>query len=283
MLRTALLVGAVIVLNGSLDPVPRFEVDPLWPKPLPNHWILGSVTGVAVDAQDHVWLVHRGLASLTARTEAGLGTNPPTAETCCAPAPAVLEFDPAGNLVGHWDASGTGFEWPKDPSGIEIDRQGNVSIRGEAQVLKFTRTGAFITQEAITPRVPAETCMRPANDGLVYVCDRKNNRVQALKDGKPLKEAFIARTTGGDGAVWDIAYSADPQQRFVYVADGTNQTVWILRRDTLDVVSRIGSPGRYPGMFYGVDSVAVDSNGNLYTGETFEGKRVQKFLYKGTR
>src|SRR5690349_13963371 len=65
--------------------VPRFQIDALWPKPLPNHWILGSVTGVAVDGQDHIWLVHRGMDSLTARTEAGLGTNPPTAETCCAP------------------------------------------------------------------------------------------------------------------------------------------------------------------------------------------------------
>src|SRR6187397_820990 len=68
---------------------PTFQVDPFWPKPLPNHWILGSVTGVAVDARDHVWLVHRGMDSLTARTEAGLATNPPTAESCCAPAPYV--------------------------------------------------------------------------------------------------------------------------------------------------------------------------------------------------
>src|SRR4051794_3475364 len=107
-----------LVLSGGLAParwmrpldaqgkasgqVPTFTADPLWPRPLPNHWILGSVTGVAVDAQDHVWIVHRGLDSLTARTEAGIGTDPPTAEVCCAPAPPVLEFDPAGTLVGHW-------------------------------------------------------------------------------------------------------------------------------------------------------------------------------------
>ena len=70
-----------------------FQVDPLWPRPLPNGWILGSVTGVAVDSQDHIWIVHRGAASLTARTENGLGTDPPTAEACCRPAPPVLEFD----------------------------------------------------------------------------------------------------------------------------------------------------------------------------------------------
>ena len=73
-----------------------FQVDPLWPQPLPNGWVLGSVTGVAVDERDHVWIVHRGAASLTARTENGLGTDPPTAEFCCRPAPPVLEFDPAG-------------------------------------------------------------------------------------------------------------------------------------------------------------------------------------------
>src|SRR5262249_32003838 len=96
-------------------PAPQFQVDPLWPQPLPNHWILGSVTGVAVDADDHVWIVHRGLDSLTARTEAGIGTDPPTAEACCAPAPPVLEFDPAGNLVSHWGGPGQGYDWPQSP------------------------------------------------------------------------------------------------------------------------------------------------------------------------
>src|SRR4029453_10656639 len=110
--------------------VPTFHVDPLWPKPLPNHWILGSVTGVAVDAQDHIWLVHRGLDSLTARTEAGTGTNPPTAESCCAPAPFVLEFDQAGTLLSSWGGPGQGYEWPRTPAGIAVDSKGNVWIAG---------------------------------------------------------------------------------------------------------------------------------------------------------
>ena len=265
MTRTAGLIGAAALLSlAAVEPAPRFEVDPFWPKPLPNHWILGSVTGVAVDARDHVWLVHLGMESLTARTEAGLGTNPQTAETCCAPAPPVLEFDPAG---------------------IDVDRQGNVLLRGEAQLLKFTRTGTFVAQEPITPpRVQGASCLRIAKDGNVYVCDRKNNRIQVLqKDGQPLKDGFVSKSTPGEGTVWDVAFSADPQQRFVYVADAASQTVWILRRDTLEVVSQIGSPGRYPGLFYGVGSVAIDSKGNLYTGETLEGKRLQKFIYKGTR
>lgn len=298
MTRAALLVGAAILLSSAVpDDTPTFSVDPFWPKPLPNHWILGSVTGVAVDARDHIWLVHRGMDSLTARTEAGLATDPPTAESCCAPAPPVLEFDPAGNLVGHWGGPGTGFEWPKTPTGIDVDHSGHVWIAGEAQLLKFTRAGAFVTQLPVTDRVavfnaivgafkpersPAASCVRAAKDGTVYVCDRKNDRIEAFqKDGKFLREAFVSKTTRGEGSVWDIAFSPDAQQRFMYVADGADQTVWILRRDTLEVVSQVGSGGRYPGHFYGVGSVAVDSKGNLYTGETYEGKRLQKFIYKG--
>ena len=78
---------------------PIFEVDPMWPKPLPNHWVIGKTIGVSVDAQDNVWIIHRG-GSLEAK-EKYADTNPPGAE-CCVPAPPVLEFDKAGNLIGHW-------------------------------------------------------------------------------------------------------------------------------------------------------------------------------------
>src|SRR6185436_1284618 len=92
---------AVAEAQGAIQ-APRFEVDPFWPKPLPNHWILGSSVGVAVDARDHVFIIHRGAGTLNADTEIGLASSPRTAETCCLAAPPVLEFDPEGNLVGHW-------------------------------------------------------------------------------------------------------------------------------------------------------------------------------------
>ena len=85
---------------------PNLEVDPFWPKPLPNHWLLGSVTGVAVDAQDNVWIVHQGGSTLNARTEMGAATTPPTAEACCVPAPPVLKFDAAGNLLASFGGAG---------------------------------------------------------------------------------------------------------------------------------------------------------------------------------
>lgn len=339
-------------LSGSQAPpdaaAPAFTVDPFWPKPLPEPWILGSVTGVAVDAKDHVWVVHRGMDSLTGRTEAGMATNPPTSETCCGPAPFVLEFDPAGNLAGKWGGPGAGYDWPQSPGGIRVDGEGHVWIaatgapalagRGikpaqpppdDAHVLKFARTGTFVLQigkagaigdgasrtrlnrpAAVDVDTAAKEvfvadrgnsrivvfdsstgefkrqwaltdagCVRIARDGFVYGCDRTGNRVQVnRKDGSLVKEAVIAKGTGGDGAAWDIAFSADPKQRLVYVADGSNQKVWVLDRESLAVTGSVGAGGRWPGHFFGVGSVAVDSKGQLYTGETLEGKRVQKFV-----
>jgi hypothetical protein len=81
--------------------------------------------------------------------------------------------------------------------------------------------------------------------------------------------------------VWDIAFSKDREQRFIYLADGSDEKVFILLRETLDVVSSFGDGGRWPGTFFGVHSIATDSKGNIYTTETYEGKRVQRFLYKG--
>ena len=352
---------------------PAFQVDPLWPRPLPDHWILGSVTGVVVDSRDHIWLVHRGADSLNARQEMGLATNPPGSEFCCRPAPFVLQFDPAGKVVSHWGGPGDGYEWPRSPGGMAIDASGNVWIaaagsadtaggrgrgtgRGgaptpatpaapprpqDAHVLKFSPSGKFLLQigragknEAsettlnrplgLTVDVKANevyvadtgnrrivvfdaangafkrqwsahgagddpnthfrnaSCVKLSNDGLVYVCDRQNNRIQVFKkDGTFVKQAFVEKSTLGDGAVWDIAFSRDPKQQFAYVADGQNQRVHVLRRDTLDVVTSFGGGGRIPGYFFGVGSIAVDSKGNVYTGETYEGKRLQRFLFKG--
>ena len=127
---------------------PAFEVDPLWPKPLPNHWVLGSTIGVSVDENDHVWIIHRSSATL-GNNEKGLELKPPTGE-CCAGAPPVLEFDQAGNLLSHWGGPGDGFEWPTSNHGITIDYKGNVWIggngNGDAQLLKFTKSGKFLLQ-----------------------------------------------------------------------------------------------------------------------------------------
>ena len=82
------------------------------------------------------------------------------------------------------------------------------------------------------------------------------------------------------GSVWDMAFSSDPQQTFLYVADGENAKIHILRRDTLEILTSFGEGGRMPGQWHGVHNIATDSKGNLYTGEVFYGERVQRFVPK---
>jgi DNA-binding beta-propeller fold protein YncE len=125
-------------------------------------------------------------------------------------------------------------------------------------------------------------CVELAHDGQLYVCDRSNDRIQVFKkDGTFVKEAFIARNTRGDGSVFDIAMSKDPQQKYLYLADGSNMKVYVIERDTLEVLTSFGDGGRQPGQFYAVHSIATDSKGNVFTTETYRGQRVQKFHYKG--
>ena len=359
-----LLIQRTLTANSeSVTWGPTFEVDPLWPKPLPNHWVLGAIIGVAVDDRDHVWIVHRDSTLNAGEIEAS--TDPKIAVDCCTPAPPVLEFDQAGNLIQAWGGPGDGYQWPEANHGISIDYKGNVWIGSsgadDAQVLKFTRDGTFLLQVGrpgqsngnhdmanfsrptkifVDPRaneayvadgygnrrivvidadtgefkrywggygnVPDESeavrydptgppakqfgsitskavhCAELSNDRLLYVCDRKNNRIQVFRpDGTFVQEMFIERETLGSGAVWDIAFSRDADQKYLFVADGTNEKVYIVERKPLEMVSSFGAGGRQPGQFYGTHSIATDTFGNVYTTETFEGKRLQKFIYKG--
>jgi len=363
VLVVALGVGQAVLQNKAeaqaraSAQAPMFEVDPLWPKPLPNHWLLGMTIGVWVDDQDHVWIIHRGGPTLHAN-ERALELK---VGECCASAPPVLEFDQAGNLLHAWGGPGTGYEWPESNHGIHVDYKGNVWIGGngakDAHLLKFTKEGKFLLQvghygknggsndpenfgrvakiwvdpktneayiadgylnkrvavlDADTGKMkrywgaygnkpddanlgkydpkapPAQQfrnpvhCVERTNDGLLYVCDRAGDRVQVFRpDGTYVKEAFYAKETLGSGSTWDIAFSKDPEQKYIFLADGTNEKVRIILRDTLEELTNFGDGGRQPGQFYGVHSIATDSKGNVYTTETYEGKRVQRFVYKG--
>ena len=326
---------------------PIFEVDPLWPKPMPNHWLLGSTIGVDIDSRDHVWIIHRQ-ATLGAN-ETAAAEDPPRYE-CCVPAPPVLEFDADGNVVGSWGGPGDGYDWPVSNHGITVDHMDNVWIGGndvrDSHILKFTRDGQFLLQmgqpgqragsnstehfwrvakisidaanneayiadgygnkrvavldietgemkrfwgaygnvpddSALPPYSPDAPpaqqfrspmhCAEPSLDGLVYACDRASDRIQVFRpDGSYVDEVFVAPETLGSGSAWDIAFSHD-----------ANQNVHILNRETLEVMTEFGDGGRQPGQFYGVHSIAVDSRGNIYTTETYEGKRLQKFVFMG--
>jgi DNA-binding beta-propeller fold protein YncE len=122
-------------------------------------------------------------------------------------------------------------------------------------------------------------CARVSRDGLVYVCDRINDRIQVFrKDGAFVKEFQVEPRTAANGSVWDLALSRDPQQRFLYLADGRNNWILTLERETGQVVGTLGRPGRQAGDFHWVHDIAIDSKGNLYTGEVDTGKRVQRFV-----
>jgi hypothetical protein len=126
-------------------------------------------------------------------------------------------------------------------------------------------------------------CADVSNDGLVYVCDRASNRVQVFnRDGSFVKEAFFAPSTLGAGSVWDLTFSRDPEQRYLFIADGVNERIRVVLRGTLQELTNFGDGGRQPGQFYGLHSIATDSRGNIYTTETYEGKRLQRFLARGT-
>ncbi len=338
---------------------PMFEVDPLWPKPLPNHWILGSTIGVSVDSRDHIWVIHRQ-TTLNPVTEIGAAADPPIGE-CCIPAPNILEFDQEGNLVNSWGGPGEGYEWPQSNHGITVDHMDNVWIGGngetDAHLLKFARDGTFLMQlghagmnggsndlenfgrvakisvdpntnevyiadgylnkrvaviDASTgefkrywgaygnmpddsdlgpydPNAPPAQqfrnpvhCAEISNDNFVYVCDRAGDRIQQFQtDGTFVREMFVAPETLGSGSVWDLTFSRDPEQTYIYLADGVNEKVYIIQRETLEILTSFGDGGRYPGQFFGVHSIATDSAGNIYTTETYEGKRLQKFVYMG--
>src|SRR6267142_1906536 len=389
----SMLLGKPAVVEAAGEQAPKFEVDPFWPKPLPNGWVLGQTIGVAVDAQDNVWIVHRpgsleAKESYLTRKEAD----------CCTAAPDVLAFDPNGNVIQHWGKV-EGHDWPTSNHGITVDSRGNVwmGANGAGQpgaapgsaaqfappppaaprpvsdypgaglpgvttyhdsfILKFSKTGQYLgqigkangskgsmdnenvrgvaqirfdpktneliaadgygnhrvsvwdpdtlkfkrawgaygkpptdnTMPAYEPGQPPPQqfrnpvhCAQPSKDGLIYVCDRVSDRLQVFKtDGTFVSETMLETNTKGDGSVWEIAFSRDPQEKYMYVADGANHKIHVFDRLALKEIYSFGSGGRQPGEWYALHSIATDSKGNIYTTETYRGQRVQKFTYKG--
>jgi len=121
-------------------------------------------------------------------------------------------------------------------------------------------------------------CARHSNDGLVYVCDRVHDRIQVFReDGTFVKEFRVEPNTLQNGSVWDLVLSEDPQQKFIFMADGANGQVVVLSRETGQILSVLGGPGRMAGQFRWVHNIAVDSKGNVYTSEVGFGRRAQKF------
>jgi streptogramin lyase len=361
-LFTALLIcGAALVssesrVNGQSSGTPSFKVDPSWPLDMPNHWIMGAVTGVFVDARQHVWVTH--LPETLTEEELYEQQTPPMG-TCCKAAPPVLEFDQQGKLVQGWgQGSMTDFSnWPREPHGIFVDHQDNVWVGSynRHRVMKFTRDGKWLmtlgqyektagsadttllggpsgiwvdpkTNEVyisdgyrnrrvivfdgatgkylrhwgaygnvpddaekfdpktmVTGALPKQFStphgITGSTDGKIYVADRRGNRIQVFDhQGKFLAEKVIAPATLSSGSAFVPVLSPDAQQQWLYVADGTNHKIWILRRSSLEIVGEFGRGGRQAGQMLRPHGMSIDSQGNLYVGEASTGRRVQKFM-----
>ena len=331
---------------------PRYAVDALWPKPLPNNWILGQVAGIAAASDGTIWVLHRP-ASLT-DDEKG-STLTPRRSKCCSAAPPVLQFDRDGKLLQSWGGKGEGYDWPANEHGIYVDPKGNVWVGGNAatdhMLLKFSADGKFQMQigkpgkskgsndpdqlgrpahmeldaeadelyvadgygnrrvivfdasngqykrhwgaygkqpdDTKIPDFNSESpqfgnpvhCVRITRDAFVHVCDRMNNRIQVFrKNGEFVRQFVHEPETRGSGSVWDLVPSEDPEQRYLLVADGTNNEVRIVERTSGEHVGTFGRPGRQAGDFHWVHNIAIDAQGSVYTAEVDTGKRAQRFV-----
>ena len=341
---------------------PQYKYDGSWPKlPLPNKWTMEGVTGMYVDKDDHIWVLHRPHDFDLDKTENFASLNPPVAE-CCVRPPAVLEFDTEGNLLRSWGGPDADPNWAVTHT-ILVDSQGTVWLGAPGMVLKYTSNGKFIsglgepqtlplnqqpqnnqshrlagqpaafaldeqTHELyiadgyVNKRVvvwdsetgefkrawgaygvsidqldnnpapphdpngpPAKNfrnpvhCVKISRDGLLYVCDRGGDRIQVFtKQGKFVKEYFIANNTLERGSVGSIDFSPDPQQKYLFVSDIMNNVVWVVNRNDGSIAGKIGGFGHSGGLFHWLHVATMDSRGNLYTGEVDTGKRVQKFV-----
>jgi sugar lactone lactonase YvrE len=361
---TALLLGvaALVAFGGRVAGqsaasagAPVFKVDPAWPLEMPNKWILGAVTGVFVDAKQHVWVTH--LPETLTEEETSTEQKPPIG-TCCAAAPPVIEFDAQGKVVQGWGQGSMDdtSNWPRNPHGIFVDHNGFVWIGTymHHRVMKFTREGKLVmtigqydknagsndttllggpagiwvdprTNEVYiadgyrnrrvivfdgatgrylrhwgaygarpddAERFDPKTMVSGAlpkqfstvhgltgsKDGKIYVADRRGNRIQVFDhEGKFLAEKVIAPATLASGSAFVVVLSPDAQEQWLYLADGTNHKVWILRRSDLEIVGEFGRGGRQVGQMLRPHGMSIDNQGNLYVGEASTGRRVQKF------
>jgi hypothetical protein len=356
MLSLAVCAGERAHAQSGVRP-PEFRVDPAWPT-LPNGWVLGEVTSISVDRNDHIWVLH-------------VPQSIPEDKRANA-APPVLRFDAAGKLLTSWGGPANGGEWLGREHGIFVDANDFVWIGGRAgwprvttpgdsddMIMKFTMTGELVMQigrrgqstgnldtdnvhqatdvfvdtaasevyaadgygnkrvivfdsetgkfkrmwgafgnrppatfaanvptpqPQTTPDGPPEFglphAIKVSNDGVVYVADRINNRIQLFtREGRYLKQV---RVTNEGSTVAPVpagfAFSPDATQQLLYVVDSGPMRVVIFDRLAMTQIGVVGMRGTAAGEFDIVHHMAVDSKGNLYTAEIVNNRRAQRFV-----
>jgi hypothetical protein len=382
-------------LGAQTQTAPKYKFDPDWPKPFPNKWKLGGVTGLAVDKDDNVWVLDRPKDLRDMELKAEL--TPATAD-CCTRPPSMIHIDKNGDVIGSFDApeghgmavDSKGFVYigqdtvrqydPKtgqpvgevprvpdrlavsgeaahppegphvpgkggpgplgtypgsvgggrqaDPAAVAAFRAkyppttpmivGNIEeIRLDEPAHEIYATDSYLggrvmvfdydtlafkrgwgaygkplsevsTDDAdrkYTPNGPmpkefrGHLTLNISSDGFVYCADRMANRIQVTtKQGKFVKEFILAPYTGQGGSTGGVAFSPDKAQRFLFISDLTNNHIWFLTRDEGTVVGQMGTMSQNGGQFMGLHMIAVDSEGNIYTGEVSNGERVQRFV-----
>ena len=355
-LALALAAAAAIAQQGSTLKVPAFQVDAAWPA-IPNNWVLGEVTSISVDRQDHIWVLH-------------VPQSIPEAQRANA-APPVLEFDAAGKLLASWGGPGDGYEWPGREHGIFVDANDFVWIGGRAgwpkptaagnsddMILKFTTAGKFVMQigrrgqskgntdtenvhqatdvfvdtrakeiyaadgygnkrvivfdsetgkfkrmwgafgnpppstfgpnaavpqPQTTPDGPPEFglphSVKVSSDGIVYLADRINNRIQLFTtEGKYLRQVRLAAVNNVTPVPAGFAFSPDKKQQYLYVVDSGPMQIIIYDREKMVEIGRVGMRGPKTGEFDIIHHMATDSKGNLYGAEIVTNRRAQRFV-----
>jgi DNA-binding beta-propeller fold protein YncE len=359
----ALCLVSTIAARPQTPSVPSFVVDPAWPS-IPDNWVLGEVTSIAVDSRDHIWVLHRPRSI------------PP--EKRSQAAPPVLVFDATGKLLASWGGrADAGYDWPEREHGIFVDAKNFVWISGNGgwprptaegsgddMILKFTMAGKFVMQighrgkstgntdtvnvhqpadvfvdsganelyvadgygdqrvvvfdagsgkfkrmwgafgnmpsPAMSPNPPAPVAnqggpdgppqfglvhaVKVSRDGIVYVADRTNNRIQTFTQaGKYLRQARLAAQGTVTPVPAGFAFSPDKKQQYLYVVDSGPMQVAIFDRESLTQIATVGMRGPKPGEFDIVHHMAADSKGNLYTAEIVTNRRAQRFVLQNAR
>src|SRR5436189_82686 len=269
--------------NGA----PLFKVDPFWPKPLPNRWGMQQVTGIFVDQNDHIWFLNRA-----AKGSPPLKENNQQTDILVSKGRFNLDEDAREIYIINWkrvlvyDMDTGAFKRGWGGHGMPLSEITNDPIPGYKWI-----GGPPPEEKNIVPDLHFAEFSK---EGLVYIGERGQNRIEVFtKQGKFVREFYVSPNTPSRGEICGglyhekfppcgttskLAFSRYSQQKYVYVADGTNDKIWILDRDSGKTLGGFGRNGTYAGQFHWINAIAMDSKGNIYTGEVEENKRIQKFV-----
>jgi hypothetical protein len=366
------VIPLLLVFCSAQAQIPKYRIDPTWPKPLPNGWVLGEVEGIAEDSEGHIWITHER-AKVEPRS-AGDDSKPVAA-------PAVVEFDKAGNLLRAWGGEGYIADWPVKEHDIFVDKKGNVWITGiwipefklpkwrdpgkllyDRHVLKFSSSGKLLLEIGRPSKSPInnqatdllggpsatfvdeqrsevyvsdgymnkrilvfdsvtgafkrgwgaygapldklsnsklvsfDTASQPSSDvavkeflgpvnevklsadGLVYVADGGRHSIQVFtREGKFQREFVIAPTKVNRNNVSAIAFSRDTKQKYLLVSDGDSEIIWVMERTTGKIIGSVDRDAPKETSSIEIDSIFIDSAGNLYLGDGHRNNWIQRF------